>query len=417
MQTTQGRVKLPSPAGKWKNTEISAIRYGPGSLKAAVEAALTEDVPGDRRALIITGKTLNNKTDVVEKVRAALGSVYVDTFDEIGEHAPVNAIERAAELAKSSRINLLVSVGGGSPIDSAKAISHIIHEATNKGNDDPRSFIPSIAIPTTLSVAETTQNAGFTSGEGKKVGVSHPALVPRTIILDAELTLSTPQRLWLSSGMRAVDHAIEGLYRPNDFNWVLKNQLLGSLRDLFPLLRASKAAPDNVAIRQRLQLAVIASLFPEARRGALGLSHSLGHALGATYKIPHGITSCLTLASAVRFTAASPYTEPEQLASLADALSFIGDSASAALGAPVGLTDTFDEAAVQSLRERGRRVGDLIQTLVDDLGLSTSLSEYKVPEEDYPSIAAHATASLKDPEAKEKVVELLQGITKPHASL
>lgn len=275
MSNTHGDSKslqLQIPSGAWRNTEISAIRYGTGKLDELIKAALQEDVAGASRALIVTGQTLNNKTDVVEKVRKALGSVYVDTFDQIGEHAPVDAIERASNLAKDKSIDLLVSVGGGSPIDSAKAIAHILHEERNSGNEDPRSFMPSIAIPTTLSVAETTQNAGFTKA-GKKVGVSHPALVPRAIILDAELTLSTPERLWLSSGMRAVDHAIEGLYRPNDFNWVLKNQLLGAVRDLFPLLRLSKKEPHDVAVRQRLQLAVVASLFPEARRGALGLSH------------------------------------------------------------------------------------------------------------------------------------------------
>lgn len=73
---------------------------------------------------------------------------------------------------KDSGADVLISIGGGSPIDSAKAVAYNIHKETGK-------WIPSIAVPTTLSVAETTQNAGYTSEEKKKVTLSHPELVPK----------------------------------------------------------------------------------------------------------------------------------------------------------------------------------------------------------------------------------------------
>lgn len=395
---------VSSPQGIWRTTELSSIRYGPGCLAKAIDASFAEDVPTGSRALIVTGQSLNNKTDVIKKVKEALGTRYVSTVDSIGQHAPVEAIKDAVELVKREKINILISVGGGSPIDSAKAISYYIHEETDKGNDDPRTFMPSIAIPTTLSVAETTQNAGYTENR-KKVGVSHPALVPRVLILDGELTLATPQKLWLSSGMRAVDHAIESLYRPGDFNYVVKHQYLGAIRELFPLLRLSKQNPEDVNIRQRLQLAVIASLFPEARKGALGLSHGLGHALGSTYSIPHGITSCLTLGAAIKYTAQQESTQIEQLASLADALSFI-DPEKYPLGKPVG-TD-LSSLDIDALRKKGSQVGEEVDRLVADLGLTTNLSEWKVPQEDYEHIAEHVT---KTEEQKEGVMKLLKSIT------
>lgn len=123
-----------------------------------------------------------------------------------------------------------------------------------------------------LSSAETTQNSGFTR-DGKKTGVSHPALVPRAIILDGEVAMHTPLWLFLSSGMRAVDHAIECLYRPGDVQWLLRGQYLAALRELFVMLRRCKEKPDDVDTRQRLQIAAVTSLFPESRKGALGLSH------------------------------------------------------------------------------------------------------------------------------------------------
>lgn len=85
---------------------------------------------------------------------------------------PIGDIREATALVAKSGSDVLISIGGGSPIDSAKAIAYNIHQETGK-------WIPSIAVPTTLSVAETTQNAGFTTEELHKIAVSHPELVPK----------------------------------------------------------------------------------------------------------------------------------------------------------------------------------------------------------------------------------------------
>jgi alcohol dehydrogenase class IV len=100
-------------------------------------------------------------------------------------YRPIGAIREATELVKASGADVLISIGGGSPVDSAKAVAYQIHEATGK-------WIPSIAVPTTLSVAETTQNAGFTTEERKKIAVSHPELVPKGMF--------TSFMFWISCG-------------------------------------------------------------------------------------------------------------------------------------------------------------------------------------------------------------------------
>lgn len=87
-------------------------------------------------------------------------------------HRPIQLIKDATTMMLKSGCDILVSVGGGSPIDSAKAIAHNVHKETGR-------WIPSIAVPTTLSVAETTQNAGFTTEEGHKIAVSDPEQVPK----------------------------------------------------------------------------------------------------------------------------------------------------------------------------------------------------------------------------------------------
>jgi alcohol dehydrogenase class IV len=307
------------------------------------------------------------------------------------------------------------AVGGGSPIDAAKAISYYAHEANSatKGNDNVDTYIPVIAIPTTLSAAETTQNAGY-SENNKKVGVSHPSLVPRVIICDAKWTLQTPERLWLSTGMRALDHSIELLYRP-DPSPLLRSSHVGSMRELFHLLPATKKYPDDLGIRQRLQVVVLASLWPESRKGALGLSHGLGHVLGATYSIPHGITSCITLAKAIQLTASSPRTPPEQLLALSDALDYIPrpyNPSPAPLDAVPGVlaVQKGDELkqTLEKARKRGVEVGKAVQRLVDDLGLHSTLQGSKVPEKDIETIASHISQDNK--ELQSAIVGLLQSV-------
>lgn len=125
----------------------------------------------------------------VEAVLAARGA-HAGTFSAIGEHAPVAGIRAGADAYAAAGADVIVSVGGGSPVDAAKAILHMLR--ARRGGALARQ----IAVPTTLSAAEYTAGAGFTDDDGQKVAVSDPGLAPAGIILDAELTLATPERLW-----------------------------------------------------------------------------------------------------------------------------------------------------------------------------------------------------------------------------
>jgi len=152
----------------------------------------------------VTGNSLRNKTNVITNVEALLKSrnLYGGTFSSMGEHSPIANIRAALEQVKETGSDILISVGGGSPIDASKAMIYWQQQETGG------EFMKQIAIPTTLSAAEYTINAGFTNEKGHKAGVQGTQLTPAGIILDAELTLHTPERLWLSTGIRALDHAI-----------------------------------------------------------------------------------------------------------------------------------------------------------------------------------------------------------------
>ncbi|TFK54276.1 Dehydroquinate synthase-like protein [Heliocybe sulcata] len=234
---------------------LKGVYYGPGSVKTALPKLL--DTIGGKKALVVTGKTLHTKTDIVRRVESILKehNAYGTTFWEIGEHAPVAGIRKGVDAFKSCGADIIVAVGGGSPIDASKVI------LWNLQRDTGGAYHRQIAIPTTLSAAEYTYMAGYTDDEGNKVGVISPELTPAGVILDAELTLSTPERLWLSTGIRALDHAVEGLYRPGQIP-PLKTLFYQAIADLFEYLPKSKADPEDLSIRQKLQLASWMSLWP-----------------------------------------------------------------------------------------------------------------------------------------------------------
>jgi maleylacetate reductase len=141
-----------------------------------------------------------------------------------------------------------------------------------------------------------------------------PRLLPDAVIYDAELTLATPMTLWLSTGIRALDHAVEGFLADglHPFSDVMA---LDAIRRLFDSLPRAKAAPSDISVRTENQLAAWFS-FTLPAQSASGLSHMMGKQIGARYGIPHGVTSCLLLPHVIRYFEGRL---PERMALLATA--------------------------------------------------------------------------------------------------
>jgi len=342
---------------------------------------------GTRKALIVTGKSLIQKTQVIKSIEDVLGEAHVGTFSGIGQHAPISGIRDGLETFKNSGADVIVSVGGGSPIDASKVIIYMLQQEMGG------PFVKQIAIPTTLSAAEYTIGAGFTNDDGMKTSVNSQELAPAGIILDAELTLATPERLWLSTGIRALDHAVENLYRPL-VPTPIKVLCYAALADLFKYLPMCKSNPGALDVRQKLQLASWMSLWPLRleKYSALGLSHALGHKLGATYQIPHGITSCLTLAPTVALKAEIASVEDKEY--LSQALFYLRQQTTGSIDGNI------------------RKLATLIKELVLELGLESNLTQYKVPRPHLPKIAAQALGKEDDPNFAH-VVRLLEGLYAP----
>jgi len=260
------------PTFRYANPQL--IHWGAGSVQAL--GGELERLGAKRVALVTTKSLLGANLPLEPLVTAT-----------IAQHAPVAQIEEGIKDAREAGVDGVVSFGGGSPIDAAKIV------ALRLGG------LPHIAVPTTLSVAELAAGAGFTDETGTKAGMRDPGLLPDVVIYDAELALKTPMELWLSTGIRALDHAVEGFRAEGEhpFNDVMA---LEAIRRLFDSLPRAKSHPKDPDVRTENQLAAWFS-FTLPGASASGLSHTMGKQIGARHGIPHGVTSCLLLPHVMRY--------------------------------------------------------------------------------------------------------------------
>ncbi|KAH0372230.1 Dehydroquinate synthase-like protein, partial [Aureobasidium melanogenum] len=367
-------------SGLWKPTHLQNLFYGSG----CVSKHLLECLPNEKsKAFIITGSSLANKTSLIKSVESQLGSRHAGTFSNIKQHAPVADLDKATDaVQEDNSIDTIISIGGGSPIDSAKAISYRLNEKSGR-------FLHHIAIPTTLSAAECTFNAGYTEKSGQKVGVAHAECAPHAILYDSKFGLETPEKLWMSTGLRAMDHAVELLYHPTSTEVPCRQMALMAAHDLFTYLPKYKSNPKDEDVITRLQLASFAALgfIGLNVKGGLGLSHVLGYALGSPYSIPHGITSCMTLGEVAKLKAADP-SAASQLARLCPF---------------IGMTKTGDD------QKDAQAVGDAINKLVEELGLKSTLTEYKVDKSEAHTITKTATRA-ESGDLYDRVRKLVDGL-------
>ncbi len=285
--------------------------FGPGKIQA-LEAELERR--GLKRALIVTADLLAGSS-LLHKVVKAAGSRCAAVFAGVRQHVPFSVMRELRAEVERTEADCLVSLGGGSPIDMCKVAAysiltgsdltttHQLIEGIKPAVDSGREIIH-IAIPTTLSAAEYTHVAGVTDDSTRvKEGVSDPRLQPRTVINDPALTLDTPDWLWVSTGIRALDHAVEVIYaiRHQPISDALAAKSIALLMEHLPASIRTDGS-DQLAHRGHCQFAAWYSIYGSMNT-RFGLSHLLGHQIGPRWDVPHGITSCITLPHAMRFMA------------------------------------------------------------------------------------------------------------------
>lgn len=276
----------------------------------------------DARVYAVMSGTLSRDTSLAEDLKQVLGGRLAGVFDTMGAHTPRVDVLAALAQARAAGADILLAVGGGSMIDACKVIQFCLNagidseaellrhaQFSNGSRGDLCGSVPElrrqqpvfqIAVPTTLSAAEFSNNAGVTdTARGAKEGYKAPGLSPRQIIYDPVLALHTPTWLWLSTAIRALDHAIEG-YCSADAHAYVQGHYLHAMRLFAESLPAMKADPENLDARARNQQATWLAGCGLGRIGH-GASHGIGYILGAMCGVPHGHTSCVMLPAVLRW--------------------------------------------------------------------------------------------------------------------
>jgi len=352
---------------------------------AAAEAVVGQmDRLGTSRAFLMVSGTLNQRTDEIEKIRKALGSRCAATFDAMPPHTPREAVIAAAEQARAANADLIVTVGGGSITDGAKAVQLCLANnistaedidkiRANKGvaPDMTAPTVRQISVPTTIAGGEFSAIAGVTNARTKvKEMLRHELVMPRAAILDPAVTVHTPEWLWLSTGIRAVDHCVEGLCSREAHPYA-DAQAVRGLSMLAEALPRVKANAKDLDARMDCQIGTWLSMGPLSSGVPMGASHGIGYVLGAVFDVPHGFTSCVMLPSVMRWNK-SVNAERQALVS-------------AAMGRP------------------GEDAADVLDDFIRGLGMPRSLQDVRIGPEHFDRIAEQAMATPWIPRNPRKI--------------
>ncbi len=349
------------PSGIFAYAPIERVIYGMPFVDAVREEV---ERLGAGRVFVMASGTLARETDAVARLEAALGRRFVGLFDRMRPHVRRDDVLVAVGAAREGAIDLIVTLGGGTVTDGAKMVALCLANDVTEpdrldalrtvtrpdGSRHQPALVPPavriVAVPTTLSGGEFNVTAGCTDpASGVKHSFRHPLLAPRTVILDPELTLHTPEWLWLSTGIRAVDHAVEDLCSINAHPYV-DGTAMQALRLLGPGLRQCRDNPHDLEARLACQTGAWLSMVGVVAGVSKGASHAIGHMLGGTAGVPHGYTSCVMLPSVLRYNSV---VNAERQRLVAEALGRPGEDAAAVVAelvATLGLPGCLREVGV-----------------------------------------------------------------------
>ena len=240
--------------------QLNRVIFG---KEAAASIVAEADLLGAQRVFALVSRTLATQTDELDKIKTALGDRFVGFHDHMPSHSPRDAVVACANAARDAGCDLLLTLGGGSATDGGKAVTlcleydisdvdglepfrTVVEDGVRRFPEYRAPTVKQITVPTTLSAGEFNARAGVTDTRTQlKQSYVHPALVPETIILDPAVTVHTPEWLWLSSGVRAIDHAVETLCSL-DANDYTDGTSLQALRSLSEGLARVKADPGDL---------------------------------------------------------------------------------------------------------------------------------------------------------------------------
>ena len=353
--------------------------FGPGARKELPEAIQRI---GKSKVLIVTDKGLlqfgvaKMVTDVLDQA-----GISYEIFSEVKPNPTVSNVKAGIDAFKNAQADILVAIGGGSSIDTAKAIGIVI---ANPDCSDIVSLegcaptknksVPIIALPTTAgTAAETTINYVIIDEEKqKKMVCVDPNDIPAVAIIDAELMYSLPKGLTAATGMDALTHAIEGYITKGA--WELSDMFeIEAIRMISRYLPVAVADPKNPEGRNGMAVAQYVAGMAFSNVG-LGLVHGMAHPLGALFDIPHGVANAVLLPTVMEFNMPCCIAKYRRIAE--------------AMG--------VDTAAMND-DEAAQAACDAVKQLSQTVGIPATLTELGITENDIPALTAQALEDVCTP--------------------
>ncbi|KAI1451117.1 putative Fe-containing alcohol dehydrogenase [Annulohypoxylon stygium] len=370
-----------------------------------------EDTFHASRIYIICSKSLAGNTTYLNDLKKVLGDKVVGVRVGLKPHSLWSETLEIVADARESNSDLIVTLGAGSLTDSAKLVAFALANdvsthveldtlaptSPNKRDDIKPSKVPVVCIPTSLSGGEYSATAGATNDEtGQKHSFSGALKSPELVILDPELATTTPERVWLSTGIKAVDHCVETLCSLKSNDTADRDARRG-LAKLIPGLIKTKQNPKDLEARLETQLGARDAMSAASQGVPLGASHGIGHQLGPA-GVGHGETSCILNPAVCKYNYKKGANVERQ------------DAIIKLLWEDPKAREIFDQG---KLSRETADLGDLMDTIIRTLGLPRTLKEFGIGEDKIDRIAEH---SLKDrwvktnpaPLDKEGVLDILR---------
>jgi len=350
--------------------------FGPGAREV-----LPQEINrlGLHKAFVSTDKDLL-KFGVADKVLKVLekAGIPYEIFSEIKPNPTVSNVKAGVEAFAKSGADFILAIGGGSSIDTSKAIGIITNnpefsDVVSLEGVAPtkKKSVPIIALPTTAgTAAEVTINYVITDEENhKKMVCVDPNDIPAIAIVDAELMYTLPKGLTASTGLDALTHAIEGLITKGA--WEMSDMFeIKAIEMIARHLETAVFDPTNAEARNGMAVAQYIAGMAFSNVG-LGVVHGMAHPLGAIFDIPHGVANALLLPVIMEFNA--PAALPKYV-DIAKAMNVYKDG--------------------MSQEEAAKAAVDAVKALSVKVGIPQHLSELGIKEEDLPRLAASAIADV-----------------------
>jgi alcohol dehydrogenase class IV len=337
-----------------------------GPTKVIFGVGMISDLPLEvgslgKKALLVTDPGII-ATGMADQVEAMLGGSLAGVYSDIPQDTGIDIVDQGAEYARSVDADVVVSLGGGSAIDTAKGICILLTEGGNLKDYQGMQLLtrpqtPHVVIPTTAGTGSevTIFSVVLDKEQGQKIFLFENYNIPRVAILDPKMTEKLPPGLTASTGMDAMTHAVEA-YVSQQRNPISDGMALHAIRLINTYLPQAVEDGSDMVARGQMQIAALIAGWAFSN-AMVGMVHAMAHSLGAVCRTPHGLANGILLPHGMRYNLEEI---PDRMADIADALGVETRNMSPVTAGEAGITE--------------------VEALVKRIGMPTTLKDAGVKE-------------------------------------